>query len=119
MPTAQTRTIADLVYVAFNKHVVALDRYTGEIVWKWAAPKGGGYTALLVDGDRLIVSAYGYMYCLDPLFGQEVWNNPLQGMGIGVPCLASANGTSTSQAMMSSAAAALVQQQDATVAAAV
>ena len=59
------------------------------------------------------------MYCLDPLFGQEVWNNPLEGLGVGIPCLASVNGnTGASTAMMSAAAAAAHQQQAAAAAAA-
>lgn len=103
------RTIADLVFVGFNKHVVALDRYTGERVWQWDVPKGGGFVALLLDGDRLIASSQGYTYCLDPLFGQEVWGNPLEGLGVGVPSLVSINGTSSGTPM--SAAAAIAQQQ--------
>lgn len=110
MSAAPNRTIADMVFVGFSKHVVALDRYTGEMIWKWTFPKGGGYVALLLDGDRLIVSGQGYMYCLDPLFGQEVWNNPLEGMGTGVPCLASLNGNSTISTMSAAAAAAAAQQ---------
>lgn len=87
------RAMQDLVYVGFNKRVVALDRYTGELVWTWTAPQGSGYVALLIDGDRLIASVQGYTYCLDPVFGQEVWRNPLPGQGIGTPCLASVRGT--------------------------
>lgn len=107
MPSETNRTITDLVYVAFGKHVVALDRYTGEKVWQWNPPKGAGYMSILLDGDRLIVSAQGYMYCLDPLFGQEVWSNPLEGMGTGVPCIASANGSTSSMTMQ----VAVAQQQ--------
>lgn len=108
------RTINDLVFVAFGKYVVALDRYTGEKQWQWSPPKGAGYTTILLDGDRLIVSAQGYMYCLDPMFGQEVWSNPLEGLGTGVPCIASANGNTISTAMQ----AAAMQQQAAAAAAA-
>ena len=50
---------------------------------------------LLLDGDRLIVSINGYMYCLDPIFGQLVWSNDLPGMGVGIPSLASDRGGST------------------------
>ena len=109
MSPPSTRTVNDLVFVAFGKRVVALDRYTGENVWEWSAPKGGGYISILLDGDRLIVSAMGYMYCLEPLFGQEVWNNPLEGLGTGVPCLASASGGATN----STALQAAMQQQHA------
>ena len=107
------RTINDLVFVAFGKFVVALDRYTGEKVWQWSPAKGAGYMSILLDGDRLIVSASGYMYCLDPLFGQEVWSNPLEGMGTGVPCIASSNGATNSTPAMQAA----LQQQAAAAAA--
>ncbi len=30
------RTIGDLVFVGFNRWVVALDRYSGEIVWEYS-----------------------------------------------------------------------------------
>jgi len=39
----------------------------------------------LLDGDRLIVSSNGYMYCLDPLTGETMWHNPLKGYGMGAP----------------------------------
>jgi outer membrane protein assembly factor BamB len=90
--------------------VFALDRYTGELVWHWKSPKGSNsHVAVLVDGDRLIVSVNGYMYCLDPLFGQQVWQNELSGFGTGVPGLASARGQALSGA--AAAAAAAAQQQ--------
>jgi outer membrane protein assembly factor BamB len=40
--------------------------------------------ALLLDGDRLIVSVQGYTYCHDALTGQQLWYNPLKGYGLGV-----------------------------------
>jgi outer membrane protein assembly factor BamB len=110
---ANERTIADLVYVGFNRRVVALDRYSGELIWSWKSPRGSGFVALLVDGDRLIVSAQGYTYCLDPHTGQEVWRNLLEGMGVGVPCLASINGSTGS-----SAASEVIDQERAAAAAA-
>jgi len=111
------RSISDLVYVGFNANVVALDRYTGQAVWTWRSPKGSGFVALLVDGDRLIASAQGYVYCLDPLYGQEVWRNPLEGMGIGTPCLASVHGTSAAGAAIAGAAAEIEMQRQASQAA--
>lgn len=93
------RTIDDLVFVGFNRYVVALDRYSGEEVWRWKSPQGQSYVAVMLDGDRLIVSANGYMYCLDPLFGQTVWSNPLRGLGTGAPCLTSMRGQNTANAL--------------------
>jgi len=91
------RDAGNLVFVSFNSRVAALDRETGELIWKWKSPKGSGLPVILLDGDRLIVSVQGYMYCLDPVTGDELWQNPLKGLGIGTPCLASARGNTTPQ----------------------
>jgi outer membrane protein assembly factor BamB len=78
---------------------------TGEIVWSNDQMKSG-YVSLLLDGDRLIVSTNGYIYCLDPLTGQILWNNPLRGCGAGAPtALVSVRGQS-SQTLTEQAAAA-------------
>jgi outer membrane protein assembly factor BamB len=99
------RTISDFVFVGFNSRVVALDRYSGEMVWDWKSPEGSGFVSILIDGDRLIVSVMGYTYCLDPLYGQEVWRNPLKGYGVGVACV-----TSVNAAGPAGSAAAMAQQ---------
>jgi len=90
--TETERTIADLVFVALNSKVIALDRYDGTLLWQWKSPKAASFITLLVDGDRLIAAANGYVYCLDPVFGQEVWSNPLKGFGVGITSLASVHG---------------------------
>lgn len=102
-PVPSGLALNDLIFVAFNKHVVALDRESGAFVWQWQPPKGAQMIALLLDGDRLIVSAQGYMYCLDPLYGEELWRNDLAGMGVGVPCLASARGQTNPTALHAAA----------------
>ncbi len=109
------RSLDDLVFVGFNSRVVALDRYTGDLVWQWKSPKGSGFVALLLDGDRLIASVQGYTYCIEPLFGQQVWTNPLKGMGVGVPSITSVRGASSSPHGLGGAAR---QQQAAQAAAA-
>lgn len=97
----------DLVFIGFNKRVCALHRDTGELVWSWKAAEGSGYVVLLYDSDRLIASVQGYTYCLDPATGEQMWSNPLKGMGVGVPCLASISGVSSTgvQAMAEAEAA--------------
>ncbi|HEY4328266.1 MAG TPA: PQQ-binding-like beta-propeller repeat protein [Phycisphaerae bacterium] len=82
-----------LIFVAFNMRVAALNRDTGQTLWQWKCPKGSGYVACLLDGDRLVVSVGGYTYCLNPATGEQWWFNELPGMGTGVPSLASARGT--------------------------
>ncbi len=95
-PIATNSRLDDLVFVGFNRRVVALDRYSGEIRWDWKATKGGGYVSLLIDGDRLIVNCAGYTWCLDPLSGDEVWFQPLKGFGTGIACIASMRGGTSS-----------------------
>ena len=110
----QERAIANLVFVGLNRRVLALDRYTGEIVWEWKAPKGSGFVSLLLDGDRLMAAVTGYVFCLDPLYGQLVWENLLKGYGTGLATMASVHGSSGGAA----AAAVIAQQQAAAAAAA-
>ena len=81
-----------LIFVGFHSQVVALHRDSGELVWQWKSPSGSGYVTLLLDGDRLIVSVVGYMYCLDPATGEQLWFNELSGFGTGVASLASVRG---------------------------
>ena len=102
--------IEDLVYVGFNRRVIALDRYTGEKIWDWKAAKGSGFPSILVDGDRLIVSVQGYTTCLEPITGAVVWENELKGYGTCIPSIASirgnAHGGPAAQAAAEAAAAA-------------
>lgn len=98
------RPINQLIFVGLNGWVTALDRDTGETVWTCSELKSG-YTTLLLDGDRLIASTNGYLYCLDPQDGRIVWSNPMRGYGTGVAYLASVRGQST-QAVLEQAAAA-------------
>ena len=102
-------TLMDIVFVGFNSRVVALHRDNGEVLWDWKSPQGSGFPTVLLDGDRVVVSVQGYMYCLDPLTGELMWSNPLTGYGVGTACLASLHGNSGSVA----AAAVIAQQQQA------
>ena len=99
-------TLMDLVFVGFNRRVVALHRDTGELIWSWKSPNGSGFPAILLDGDRLIASVHGYTYCLDPITGEQLWANSLPGLGMGTACIASIYGNSGS-----TAAAAVIAQQ--------
>lgn len=105
-----TKKLEDLVFVGFNKQIIALDRYNGEKIWEWKASKGTGFPAMLLDGDRIIVSVQGYTYCIEPTTGAEVWFNELKGHGTGIPNLISIHGSSSkessAQALTAQAAAA-------------
>jgi outer membrane protein assembly factor BamB len=104
-------SLSDFVLVGFNSRVAALHRETGEIVWEWTAPKpwSNGYVTLLLDGDRLIVAVNGYMYCLDPLGGEQLWYNEMTGFGTGVTSIASVRGNTSPEVVAMAAAEAARQ----------
>ena len=98
--------INNLVFVGLNSHVAALDCNTGETVWEWRAPKpiSRGYVSLLLlNEQRLIVSANGYTYCLDPMSGQARWYNELAGFGSGVTSIAALDRQATSSTLLGAA----------------
>ena len=98
-------TIDQLVFVGLNGYALALNRDNGEIVWYNSEMKSG-YVTLLLDGDRLIVSTNGYIYCLDPLTGRILWNNPLRGYGMGAPTSLTSSRGQNAQTLIHQAAAA-------------
>ena len=88
-------SIQDLLFVGFNGRVVALEQRSGELVWEWKCPKPSGkMMAVLVQGERIYASSEGYTYCLDAFNGEQLWHNPLKGLGTGVPCLATSESNS-------------------------
>jgi outer membrane protein assembly factor BamB len=97
--------LGNIVFTGFNKRVVALDLNTGAVLWDWVSPKGSGYVSLLLaDDQHLIVSVYGYTYCLDPGTGHQMWFNELEGYGMGVASLVSFGGRSSMQPLIAAAA---------------
>lgn len=87
--------LKDLCYVGLNGRVIAMNRYSGDVVWEWQTNKGrSSFVSMMLDGDRLLVSTNGYIFCLDPVYGQEVWSNPLKGFGTGIVSFATTNGSS-------------------------
>jgi len=94
----------DLLYVGFNSRVAALRRQDGKLIWEWKSPRGSGYAAVLLDRDKLFVSVHGYTYALDPASGRQLWENDLPGLGTGIPCLATANGTTARFSTLAEAA---------------
>jgi outer membrane protein assembly factor BamB len=99
-----------LIFVGLRGYVIALHRDTGEIVWS-CSELNSGPTTLLLDGDRLIVSTNGYIYCLDSLTGRVLWNNPLRGYGIGIAHLVSVRGQSSQTVSQQYVAAQQAAQQ--------
>ncbi|MFK7818172.1 MAG: hypothetical protein AB8G99_05620 [Planctomycetaceae bacterium] len=106
--TAESYAVTDLVFLGFNSKVVGLHRETGETLWTWRSPKGRSQmVAVMLDGDILIASVNGYTYGIDPINGATLWQNPLTGLGFGIPSLCSIRANSGS----AGAAAIIAQQQ--------
>ncbi len=101
-------SIDSLIFVGLNNKVAALDRDSGEFVWEWKSPRSsmGGYTLVTLDGDRLIVSASGYIYCLDARSGGQKWENELKGYSIGIASVTSVRAPREDSAVSMSTAAA-------------
>jgi len=88
MPTGKRQ----LIYVGIRGTVLALDRSTGEEVWRTKL-KGYEFVNLMLDGADLLASARGELFCLDPGTGRIRWNNPLKGLGWGIVSIATAAGS--------------------------
>lgn len=101
-------TLENMVFVGLNRRVAALDMDTGELLWDWTAPKPwSGYVSLLLPNEtHLIVSVNGYTYCLNPLTGEQIWYNELEGFGSGVTSIAALNQYNPHDVLLAVAAAA-------------
>jgi outer membrane protein assembly factor BamB len=101
------KDLSCMVFVGLNSRVAALDRETGETIWDWRAPKPrrGYVSLLLLDERRLIASASGYTYCLDPRTGMQLWYNELSGFGVGVTSIAALDRHNAHDLLLAAAAA--------------
>ncbi len=79
---------SSLVYIGIGGKVLALDRATGQELWRTAL-RGDFVNVALQDGD-LFASAAGELFCLDAATGHIRWQNPLKGLGRGLVSIAGA-----------------------------
>jgi outer membrane protein assembly factor BamB len=80
-----------VIYIGIRGSVLALNRVTGEEVWRTSLKGGDFVNVALLEGD-LLAATKGELYCLDPASGAVRWNNKLTGMGWGLISIASASG---------------------------
>ena len=81
---------SSVVFIGIRGNVLALDRTTGQEVWRTKL-KGSFVNVVLEDGDLYAATA-GELFCLDPASGQVRWHNQLTGMGRGLITIASPGG---------------------------
>ncbi len=80
------------IFLGVHGEVVALDRSTGQELWRTKLA-GSDFVNLLLDQDRIIATTKGKAFCLDPATGQLLWRNDLPGMGLGLVSIATSSGS--------------------------
>jgi len=83
---------SNYVFVATSGQVAAVDKSTGQILWKSRIKSGfvagSSFVTLLVDGNKVYAHTSGELYCLDAASGQILWTNDLPQMGFQLASLA-------------------------------
>jgi outer membrane protein assembly factor BamB len=88
-----TQAIDTLIFLGINGVVFALDRTTGTEVW-CVELEGSDFVSVVLDGDRILATTKGQIYCIDPVTAQVIWQNDLPGFGTGIVSIATAHAPS-------------------------
>src|SRR5207249_4236463 len=78
---------APYVFIGIKGTVLALDRATGEEVWRRPLVGSDFVNVALVDGD-LFATARGELFALETSTGEVRWQNLLKGFGRGLLTIA-------------------------------
>jgi outer membrane protein assembly factor BamB len=81
-----------LLYIGVSGTVLAVDRATGQEIWRTRL-KATDFVNVVVEDGAVYASARGELFCLDPATGQIRWKNPLTGLGWGLVSIAAAAGS--------------------------
>lgn len=85
------KTNANVIFLGIKGTVVALNRSTGEELWRLSL-KGGDFVNLVLDGENLYATTKGEIFCLNAANGELRWHNKLPGLGLGLITIASTTG---------------------------
>ena len=80
------------IYLGIKGAVVALNRATGEEIWRTTL-KGSDFVNVVLDGNRLYATTKGEIFCLDTAKGEPRWQNKLPGLGLGLISIATPAGS--------------------------
>ena len=80
-----------MIYIGICGAVLALDRSTGEELWR-SDLKGADFVNVVLHDSDLLATAKGVIFCLDPATGQVRWKNNLKGLGHGLITIAAPAG---------------------------
>ena len=82
------------VFIGIRGTVLAIDRATGQEIWRTALKGGDFVNVALHDGD-LYAATHGELFCLDAATGNVRWHNALKGLGWGLLTIAPSGGQQT------------------------
>jgi outer membrane protein assembly factor BamB len=83
-----------MLYIGICGSVLALDRTTGNELWRTDLKGADFVNVAFHDGD-LFATAKGVLFCLDPATGSIRWKNSLKGLGHGLITIATPAGQQT------------------------
>ena len=83
-----------MLYIGICGSVLALDRTTGNELWRTDLKGADFVNVVFHDGD-LYATAKGVLFCLDPASGKIRWKNNLKGLGHGLITIATPDGQQT------------------------
>src|SRR5437764_5275860 len=78
---------SDPIYIGLNGTVLALDRESGETIWR-ADLKGSDFVNVVLQDGDLFAASRGELYRLNPATGDILWRNKLPGLGLGIVTVA-------------------------------
>ena len=77
----------DPIYIGLQGAVLALDRDSGQIVWRTEL-KGRDFVNVALQNGDLFAASRGELYRLNPATGDILWRNTLAGLGWGIVTVA-------------------------------
>ena len=89
----------DIAFLGVRGHVLAINKETGEVVWKTYLTNslGGSFVTLATDGVYVFAHTGGNLFCLTASTGELLWRNDLPGLGYGLASICATIGPSDSQ----------------------
>lgn len=111
------RPSASLLFVGIRGQVVALNRGSGEEVWRTKL-KGYGFVQVMRDADFVYAATRGELFCLHPNSGSVVWHNELKGLGLDLASISSDAPLTTAGSDFAANASAVMRRRAAAAAAA-
>ena len=99
--------LEERLFIGIKNMVLCLDARDGSEIWRTKLGTGslvetGTFVNVFWDGEMLLASSSGEIFCLDPKTGALNWQNKLKGLGTGLVTFASTRLPSSSTIAASS-----------------